>query len=114
RIIASCRRAGIRFFAITIAMPMNPLLRRIAEETGGAWFENVVDGERVRAIYQSIAATGQGAEPCEIRWRSNAACGPAALDRTVTATLREGGTSGSASYLAPEVARIYLQSDPTY
>ncbi|MBR9976227.1 MAG: SUMF1/EgtB/PvdO family nonheme iron enzyme [Bacteroidetes bacterium] len=69
-IIAMAQQVGARIYCITLDNVMPDILRRVAEQSGGLWFENVTTAEEARSIYRSILDLAQELPPCVITWES--------------------------------------------
>ncbi len=98
KIIKDALDANVAIYCITLGVEAPEILKRIAEKTGGAWFENVSTVEETQTIYRRILSQSQNLPPCTIEWRSVPACDRV---RNVEANLGDGWTS-AISYLAPE------------
>ncbi|MBX3042259.1 MAG: choice-of-anchor D domain-containing protein [Candidatus Kapabacteria bacterium] len=61
-------------FVVTLGMPCPPVLRQIANVTGGQWFENVSTAQSASETYNQILKIVSGAEACEIVWESDVTC----------------------------------------
>lgn len=70
-IIALARQVDAQVFCITLDNSMPEVLRHVAEESGGQWFENVTTVEDARRIYRSILELAQDIPPCVITWESD-------------------------------------------
>lgn len=73
-ILAAARDANVRVYTIALDLTMPPLLRRLATETGGAWFERIASADELRDVYLAILRDAQGREPCTLVWESQADC----------------------------------------
>jgi len=67
QIIIAARNANIRIFTVTVSPnTVNLTFRRIAVQTGGAWFENVVSEEDAKRIFRQIGEQIFLYPPCEL------------------------------------------------
>lgn len=110
-IVARALELNVSIFCVTLGMDAPPVLREIAEGTGGSVFENVTTLDQARAVYQAILFRAFGGEPCEIVWTSAPDCSP---DRSVVISLPSDSLSGTATYRAPQNSVSRLSIDPPY
>ena len=109
-IIAEAKRLDAALFCVTLGMRAPAVLKRIAEETGGAWFENVTRVDEAKMIYRAILHTARGGEPCVMTWRSGDDCDP---NRVVTLGLGSSPVAPSRlEYLAPNESVPVLMLEP--
>jgi len=76
RIVAQALAADVTVYCVTIGLATPPILKNVAERTGGLWFERVTSAAEAAQIYRMILNVAQGARSCTITWRGNALCGP--------------------------------------
>ncbi|OYT14669.1 MAG: hypothetical protein B7C24_17110 [Bacteroidetes bacterium 4572_77] len=73
-IIKKAKELDITVFTVVLNIKCPPILKAIALQTGGQWFENVNGKQEAKEIYQKILKMAQGADPCEIEWDSDIPC----------------------------------------
>lgn len=74
--IAEAQQRGITVFCVSLGMPMPDVLRRLADESGGLWFDNVTTIAQARLAYERIHAAATGNGPCTVSWTTTATCEP--------------------------------------
>ncbi|MCZ7555980.1 MAG: SUMF1/EgtB/PvdO family nonheme iron enzyme [Bacteroidia bacterium] len=93
-ILATARQLNARIYAVTLDNRMPDVLRTVAEQTGGRWFENVRSAAEAAAIFRGILDMAQDIPPCVIEWESDG-CD---FIRTVLCEAPGYGAAGGASY----------------
>ena len=108
-IVRQALAADITIHCITIGFDAPPILKNIAQRTGGLWFENVRTPEEAAAVYRLLLSRVQGGKPCRIEWTSAPAC-----DSIRDVTLEEFSLPASTStiYTAPPAGVIRLDHSP--
>ncbi len=96
---------NIAVYCISVQLKMPFVLKRIAEETGGDWFEEVNTYEKSREIYDLIFEHAQSSTFGYIRWRSSYTCNP-----SVALKLIFRGISNSLTYDIPVNKRGRLET----
>ncbi|MBE0645951.1 MAG: choice-of-anchor D domain-containing protein [Bacteroidetes bacterium] len=87
-IITAAKAANIRVFTVTVSPnTVNYNLRRIAQQTGGQWFENVITIESAKAIFKEIGDQIFIYQPCTLIYRTDG-CD---TERNIAVTLRKNG-----------------------
>lgn len=109
-ILAAAREANTTVYCVSLGMTMPGILKNVAEETGGLWFENVTTvGEAVMA-YKRIYTAATTNDGCTIWWTPPAACAPVrdmtfiVGNDTVSATLRTPDSLVARAVIAPASA----------
>lgn len=108
-IVRQAQAGDIVIHCITVGFPAPPILKNIARQTGGLWFENVSTPEQAVEIYRLLLQGSQGGAPCQIEWQSGPACDSI---RFVTLEETERGLQTSGSYIAPASSIAELQIEP--
>jgi WD40 repeat protein len=86
QIITAARAANIRIFTVSLsANTINMSLRRIATQTNGAWFEDVVSETQAKNIFRQIGEQIFEYLPCELIYRTDG-CD---TERSIAVTLRK-------------------------
>lgn len=73
-VIANALRDSITVYCVTLGLNMPGVLQRIAEATGGLWFDNVTTVEQAIMAYQRIFTDASGAGGCTVVWDPPAQC----------------------------------------
>ncbi len=85
-IITAAKAANIRVFTVTVSPnTINYNLRRIAQQTGGEWFENVTTYESAKAIFKEIGDQIFIYQPCTLIYETDG-CD---TERNISVTLRK-------------------------
>ena len=108
-IIAEAKRLNAMIFCVTLGMRAPDVLKQIAEETGGAWFENVTSEAEAEAIYRAILYKSRGGKPCQLTWQSEQGCDPV---RNVVLTYDKRLVSHF-DYYAPDLSIPLVSVSPT-
>ena len=61
-------------YCVTLNMPCPPILKSIANQTGGMYFENITSTKEAEDTYRLLLQSAQAGEPCEIEWQSGNTC----------------------------------------
>lgn len=86
QIINAARAANIKVFTVSLSPnTINMNLRRIATQTGGAWFEDVTTADKAKAIFKQIGEQIFQYLPCELIYRTDG-CD---TERMVEVTIRK-------------------------
>lgn len=72
QLISEARRLSVAVYIITLGKKCPIALRRVCEETGGAWFENAIDYSALESMTRSISYLSQGIQPCVVNWAVSA------------------------------------------
>lgn len=108
-IIRQALAGDITIHCITVGLPAPPILKNIARQTGGLWFENVNTPEQAVEIYRILLQGSQGGAPCEIEWQSGPACDSL---RSVVLDETQRKLQATGSYVAPASSIAELDIDP--
>lgn len=108
-ILAAARDANVVVYAVAINLAMPSVLRALADQTGGGWYERVQSTDELRAVYRAILREAQGIDPCAIVWESDADCGTARDVVLVDETRRDSATT---RYLMPSSFLSTLSATP--
>jgi|GEM_PF-687771 len=106
-IIAHARMTGAIVYAITVSMPMNADLDRIARSTGGKAFTAYTKQE-LEGIYRQIALEAQSRQVCELLWVAPYGCTEQSRYRRLEVTFLRANMQVATGYVAPpqSVARV--------
>jgi WD40 repeat protein/outer membrane protein OmpA-like peptidoglycan-associated protein len=110
-IIEAAQRDSITVYCIALGMAAPPILRRIAEQTSGSWYEHVATQEELDKIYRAILHQAQETPVGEIAWQSDVSC---TVDRDVLVSLRadERIVVDRVSYSLPSALQARLVAVP--
>ncbi len=112
-IIQAALKDSVTVYCITLGMAMPAMLKRIADRTGGAWYEHVTDEEQLVGIYRKILHQAQNTPAGEIVWQSTSACTTLRDVRvTLTDNVSQQIASDSLSYQASPLSVIRLNASP--
>lgn len=73
-VIALAKQHDVTVYCVTLGMPMPAVLREIAENTGGLWFENVTTPDEAVMAYRRIFASATQNGTCTLKWDGTATC----------------------------------------
>ncbi len=110
-IINTAKAENIKIFWLKIGGPVIGGLRRIAEETGGFWFDRIDSGEEINAAVNHVLAMAYGYKPCTLRWMNNFNCDST---KTMTVEVPDYPAQTQFSYPAPIEDMPRLELDPPY
>ncbi|MDX9759844.1 MAG: choice-of-anchor D domain-containing protein [Bacteroidota bacterium] len=108
-IITAARAANIKVFTVSISPnTINYNLRRIAQQTGGKWFENVTTIQSAQAIFKEIGDQIFIYQPCTLIYRTDG-CD---TERQISVTLRKNGrtVTQSTSVTVPQADMAWLDA----
>ena len=108
-IITAARAANIKVFTVSISPnTVNFNLRRIAQQTGGKWFENVTTIQSAQAIFKEIGDEIFIYQPCTLIYRTDG-CD---TDRQITVTLRKNArtVTRNTSVTVPQANLAWLDA----
>lgn len=69
-VIEEANNNNITIYCLSIAQNSPESLKRISQETGGAWYENINSEEQAKNLYLNIIQYEQNQEPCTIVWET--------------------------------------------
>jgi outer membrane protein OmpA-like peptidoglycan-associated protein/uncharacterized protein YegL len=104
-IISRANSDNISVYCITVKLRMPYVLKKIAEETGGDWFEEINTLEMTNEAYNQIFEHAQSSTFGYIRWRSEYSC-----NSSVKVHLNFRGTSVNLCYEIPGEKRGQLEA----
>jgi hypothetical protein len=108
-IITAARAANIKVFTVSISPnTVNFNLRRIAQQTGGKWFENVTTIQSAQAIFKEIGDEIFIYQPCTLIYRTDG-CD---TERQITVTLRKNArtVTRNTSVTVPQANLAWLDA----
>ncbi len=74
KILSKALSMDATFYCVTLGFNCPIMLKNIAEETGGMWFENITSIEEAKETYNKILHSTQGNSACTIEWSSKYRC----------------------------------------
>ena len=113
-IIDEAKKAKVEIHVITIGLRLSADLKRMAEETGGTWHDDVASETEMEGIYRQIALTSRGMKPCTIRWMTEKSCGFTELVRNVTVAVPSRSLTAEGRYTVPLNGIVRLETDPGF
>jgi hypothetical protein len=109
-IILKAKSKNITVYCVTLNMQCPSILRNIATQTGGQWFEKVTTKEKAEEVYRMILQSSLGLEPCEIEWESGVPC--IAEIRNVELQIKNFGIKVTSNYQIPITSEAKLEFNP--
>lgn len=73
-VIAEAKKQNCTIFAVALGFVCPPVLKHIAEQTGGRWYENVTTVPQAEQAYRNIMQVALGNEPCVVEWQGDISC----------------------------------------
>jgi len=73
-VIKLARENDITVYCVTLGMPIPDVLRSVAENTGGLWFENVTTQDQAVMAYRRIFAAATQNGGCVVEWNHVQTC----------------------------------------
>ncbi|GAB5466727.1 MAG: hypothetical protein Kapaf2KO_21630 [Candidatus Kapaibacteriales bacterium] len=111
-IIIKAKADGTKVYVVCVDLSCPDDLQRIAEETGGDWYENVISENTIKGIYGMILIREMELEPCTIRWMSEKICEPEQMD--IQLDYMPNGNYGGGSYLIQKDMIPSLEINPQF
>ncbi|PKL86663.1 MAG: hypothetical protein CVV22_00810 [Ignavibacteriae bacterium HGW-Ignavibacteriae-1] len=110
-IIQNAKLLNATVYCVSLGFICPPILRNIATQTDGLWFENVTTKEQAEDVYKLILQTAQGGEPCEIEWEGGLNCISGLTN--VELQITDLGAKATSSYQRPNASIAKLEFNPT-
>ncbi len=98
-IIRRANGADVSVYIVALGAYAMPMLKDIAERTGGLYIHAYQRPERLNQIARMFLAHARRVDPCELRWRATPGCNDY---RRVVLRVPRLGLWGEASYTVPE------------
>jgi uncharacterized protein (TIGR02145 family) len=111
-IISQAIANNITVFCVTLGFHCPEILKEIAEQTGGQWFENITSIPEAEQIYRNILILSQNLDPCTIVWESEYSCNSKYIHMEMT--LKKNGSQVSADYQIPNKGIARLEFNPDF
>ncbi|MES2767295.1 MAG: choice-of-anchor D domain-containing protein [Bacteroidota bacterium] len=73
-IIAAAQKNNVSVYIIGVNFSLPDVLKNIARNTGGEWFENIQTENDAKIAARQILALARGGKPCHIMWETEANC----------------------------------------
>ena len=108
-IIRLANESEVTLYTIVLRAKAPEILKHLAEETGGNWFEEIKSREEAQNIYRAILRVAQGEKPCRLVWEGMPDCDP---ERTLSIEVPFHQTTWSGSYLLPAKVISRLNVEP--
>jgi len=107
-IINEAKSQNCQIYCVVIGMLAPTLLKNIANQTGGLFFENVTSKEEAEEIYKKILFIAQEGSSCDIEWESNYYCN----NDIVKVEINWNGKQNFSSYSFPTNSLARLLVNP--
>jgi uncharacterized protein (TIGR02145 family) len=108
-IIQKANSINATVYCVAFGMQCPDILRNIATQTNGQWFEQLISKEQTEEIYRRILHIEQDSEPCEIEWESEKSC----LTPDINVKLILNGSSSTSNYKSPDFTNVQLELIPS-
>ncbi len=131
-IVEAAVKNDITIYTITLGVQALPVIRNIAQRTGGLCFENVRSADETTTAFLNILQTALGTPPCLVTWESATGCAvprrpvtmsfPAISVRPNTSTGTVGGgmnggmntiLRAESGYEPPPASQVALRVSPS-
>ncbi|MCB0710824.1 MAG: choice-of-anchor D domain-containing protein [Ignavibacteriae bacterium] len=113
-VIDFAKNNNIEVYTIAVGMSAPPVLRQLARESGGLFFEYLEDAEKIKAIYEIILRRVEGDPPCHIEWLSKGNCfGGLQKHRFVSFGIPSIRAADAGSYSAQASTSEFLSLSPS-
>ena len=106
KVIAAAKANNATVYCVSLGLRMPTVLKTIAEETGGLWFESVTTVDDAVMAYRRIYADATGAGGCDVVWRGVPNC-TGVLE--ITARLADGEWHKKLAVPPTERSRISIK-----
>lgn len=74
KIIQEAKENNITIYGVAVAMQAPDCMKKMAAETGGECFENIISADEAQKCYEKILVNLKNIAPCEITWQSDYPC----------------------------------------
>lgn len=113
-IIAAAKAAQVEVHMVILEVPASSDIQRICKETGGQFYDMIVNDEQMIAVMRTISLQVRGFSPCTLQWLSEQECGDTAEAITATVTLRPLQLTQGVNYIsAPTLSGQLLYNQST-
>lgn len=109
-IVKLAKASNVVIYTVALGIHAPELLRRISEQTGGKYYEDIRSPAEAESIYLSILQEIEQFEPCRIEWESASDCLPSV---TVRASVPDEKLTATTKYTRPSSGIIRLQTTPS-
>jgi WD40 repeat protein len=100
---------GASIYCVTIGYECPDILKNVCTQTGGIYFENVVNEQQASDAFSQILQFAQGAKACDIEWMSENDCNEL---RNVELNMPSIVKTSNSKYYAPSDSKISLDIQP--
>jgi WD40 repeat protein len=97
-VLTKAKAVNAVVYCVGVNLSLPDALKNIAEQTKGAWFENVGSTESIESIYSRILELAVSGSPCELVWETNLACSQL---RQSDITINSPSMQGKVEYVVP-------------
>lgn len=74
QILQQAAAAGVQVYCVGVNLVLPQLLKNVAEQTGGTWYEGISSPESITDVYGLILQRATSLAPCEIVWETDISC----------------------------------------
>ncbi len=87
-------------YCVGVNLALSEQIKYLAEQTHGAWFENISTPEKIEEIYERIFELARSSPPCELVWETDIAC---LTERTATISVNSPILQSTVEYSVSEI-----------
>lgn len=109
-IVNTASEHNASIYCVIVGLSAPEVLKEIARQSGGEWYDNITTPERASNIYLMILQRAQSLKPCEIEWESGPSC---ESNRKVVLQMKEPAMQDIMMYKSPTDALIQLSMKPS-
>lgn len=111
KVVEQALDAGVTINCVTLSIPIPDNLKKICEQTGGAYFERAYYKRSPDGLAKMLLASSFGHEPCTINWRGLLTCDTDHLVKVKDVSRLDSSYS---DYSVSEDYKPYLEIDEMY
>ncbi|MCB0712552.1 MAG: choice-of-anchor D domain-containing protein [Ignavibacteriae bacterium] len=108
-ILSRAAAYNVMVHTITISQPATDFMKKLANNTGGLWFDEVNSVEALKEIELTMLQRSLRLYPCHIVWPSKITC---SYDKLLSLTYHPINAQGITTYLAPDILKRRLSVVP--
>ncbi|MGE3800654.1 MAG: choice-of-anchor D domain-containing protein, partial [Candidatus Kapaibacterium sp.] len=108
-ILSRAAAYNVMVHTITISLPATDFMKKLAENTGGLWFDEVYSVEALKEMFLTMLQRSLRLYPCHITWLSKVTC---SYDKLLSLTYHPINAQGATTYLAPDILKRRLSVVP--
>lgn len=100
QILQQAAATGVQVYCVGVNLVLPKLLKNVAEQTGGAWYEGISSPESITDVYGLILQRATSLAPCEIVWETDVSC---KQNRSTTLSVPSAGLQAKLNYTVPGI-----------